>query len=197
MSTPNPFTSGVSDRWRAWRAVVDLDEYVSRWDRQEAEGHDVHGEADAVDRVGGRTVLDGGCGTGRVAIELARRGWEVVGVDGDADLLAHARRRAPALEWHHADLTTAELQRRFDVVVLAGGVLSFVDGASRPHLVPNLVRHLADGGHLISGGPADPAEVLGWSGWCAAAGLTPVHEWATWDGHRYEGGDYLVTVHRR
>jgi SAM-dependent methyltransferase len=192
-----PWTTGVSHRWRAWRAVVDLDEYATRWDRRAAEGHDVHGEADAVERLGGRSVLDGGCGTGRVAIELARRGWDAVGVDADADLLAHARRRAPGLAWHHADLTRVDLGRRFDVVVLAGGVLSFVEDASRPELVPNLARHLIDGGHLLSGGPvADPAEVVAWAGWCESAGLRPVEQWATWDGDPYEGGDYLVTVHR-
>ena len=45
-----------------------------------------------------RRVLDAGCGTGRVAIELARRGIEVVGVDADPDMLERARRRAPQLD---------------------------------------------------------------------------------------------------
>ena len=36
------------------------------------------------------TVLDAWCGTGRVAVELARRGVRVVGVDVDASMLATA-----------------------------------------------------------------------------------------------------------
>jgi len=42
--------------------------------------------------VPGGTVLDAGCGTGRHAIELGRRGYAVCGVDMSADLLAEARR---------------------------------------------------------------------------------------------------------
>ena len=77
-------------------------------------------------------VLDAGCGTGRVAIELARRGIEVVGVDVDPSMLATARDLAPDLEWVEADLTEFDLGRTFDVVVLAGNVPLFTpDGNPR------------------------------------------------------------------
>jgi SAM-dependent methyltransferase len=48
------------------------------------------------DRAGG-PVLELGCGTGRVALHLARRGHEVVGLDIDSDLLAVLARRAAGL----------------------------------------------------------------------------------------------------
>src|SRR5919204_5229355 len=51
-------------------------------------GENVHGEADFVESFHPGSVLDAGCGTGRVAIELARRGIEVVGVDLDPGMLA-------------------------------------------------------------------------------------------------------------
>src|SRR2546430_3503284 len=53
----------------------------------------VHGEANFVVRFAPASVLDGGCGTGRVGRELARRGIEVVGVDIDPQMLATARRK--------------------------------------------------------------------------------------------------------
>jgi 2-polyprenyl-3-methyl-5-hydroxy-6-metoxy-1,4-benzoquinol methylase len=44
---------------------------------------------------GGERVLDMACGTGRHSHELARRGFEVVGVDISPDLLAIAEADAP------------------------------------------------------------------------------------------------------
>ena len=76
------------------------------------------------------SVLDAGCGTGRVAIELAARSIDVVGVDLDDDMLAEARRKAPGLTWIHGDLHDDSLDvlgdRQFDVVVMAGNVMIFV-----------------------------------------------------------------------
>jgi len=41
-------------------------------------------------------ILDVGCGTGRHAIELAKRGYSVVGIDLSESMLAHARKKAEA-----------------------------------------------------------------------------------------------------
>ncbi len=89
-------------------------------------GSAVHGEADLIASLGRGPVLDAGCGTGRVAIELDRRGFDVVGVDLDEDMLAVARRQAPELAWRHGDLATVQLGRRFPIVAIAGNTMIFV-----------------------------------------------------------------------
>lgn len=189
-----------SERWQKWRAAVDLDEYASRWDRLAADGEAVHGEADFVDRFAGHSVLDAGCGMGRIGIELARRGRSVLGVDNDPEMLAYARDRGPDLEWITADLATVDLGRRFDIIVAAGNLLVFVEPGDRPAVVTNLARHLHPGGTLITGSSYDVPFAAGlgladFDRWCDDAGLSRVERYATWEGDPYDGGDYAVSVH--
>ena len=79
------------------RMTWDGDAYQARFDALVAGGVDVHGEATFVLALAPlpASVLDAGCGTGRVAIELARHEIFVVGVDTDASMLAAARRSVP------------------------------------------------------------------------------------------------------
>jgi SAM-dependent methyltransferase len=196
--------SRFSAAWRSFRATTDLDEYDTRWERLAADGHDVHGEADLVLSFDPRSVLDAGCGTGRVAIELARRGVDVVGVDLDPDLVERARRRAPDLEWVVADLADVELGREFDVVVMAGNVLPFAEPGRRAAIVAAMARHLRPGGRLVTGATltADWPTVDDHEGWCVAAGLVAEDVYAGWDraefvDRRWDPAGYVVTVHRR
>ena len=190
----------MSDAWRRFRERTDLDEYDSRWDRLAAAGEHVHGEADFVMGLQPRSVLDAGCGTGRVAIELARRGVEVLGVDADPDMLERARRRAPSQEWVVADLATLDLARTFDVVVLAGNVLPFVEPDDRRSAVERCAVHLRPGGWFVAGASLQP----GWptveelDRWTVDAGLEPAARYAGWDGEPWtSGARYAVTVCRR
>ncbi len=163
-----------------------------------AEGGNVHGEADFVEGLGPGSVLDAGCGTGRVAIELARRGVDVVGVDLDPAMLAGARDKAPDLMWVESDLAKTDVGRFFDVVVLAGNVMIFLTPGTEGAVVAAMARHLRPGGALVAGFQLQPGRLdLGtYDGHCRAAGLDLVERWATWDRRPFVGGDYAVSVHR-
>lgn len=191
--------SDLPDDWRSWRHQEDLEAYDERFRRLAEAGVNPHGEADLVASYAPATVLDGGCGTGRVAIELARRGIAVLGVDADPDMIAAARAKAPELEWLTADLADLDLPHRFDLVVLAGNVVPYVPAEHRARAVAACVAHLAPAGRLVAGFRLRP----GWptaddyDRWCAAAGAELVNRFATWDRDPYDGGDYVVAVHRR
>lgn len=203
---PEPDGPGMSDRWRAWRAGTDLDEYDSRWTQLAASGEAIHGEAELIERFIGATdaglVVDAGCGMGRVAIELDRRGYRVLAIDNDDQMLARGRAKDSAVAWLVADLATVGLPSPADTIALAGNVLIFCEPGSEPTIVANLAANLAPGGTLVAGHslPDGARSVAAYDQWAAAAGLEPVHRFADWDGNPYgAGGDgaYAVFVDRR
>ena len=180
----------------------DGQEYQARFDALADRGVDVHGEATFVRALASgperASVLDAGCGTGRVAIELARHGLITLGVDADSSMIAEARRRAPQLEWLEADLTALALGRQFDVVVLAGNVPLFTPPGTHDALVTACAAHVARDGALVAGFQLGRGYTLGeYDASCVASGLHLDERWSTWDRQPFRtDGDYAVSVHR-
>jgi SAM-dependent methyltransferase len=175
------------------------DDYQRRFDELASSGVDVHGEATFVMRWAPASVLDAGCGTGRVAIELARRGVaDVVGVDVDASMLRTARTNGPDVEWHEHDLTTLNLGRTFDVVVLAGNVPLFTPPGTQRALVAGCTRHVGATGVLISGFQLNrDYGIESYDDDCAAAGLRLSERFSTWAEDPFGPSEaYAVSVHR-
>jgi SAM-dependent methyltransferase len=181
-------------------------EYDERFDRLAAAGHDVHGEASFVAGYQPRNVLDAGCGTGRVAIELARRGIEVVGVDIDSAMLRSAQEKAPELPWVLADLARLDLvdehdeRLRFDAVVCAGNVMIFVNPGSEGDAIARMAEHLRPGGLLISGFQllAGRYSLIDYDRDAEAAGLEAYARFSSWSRDPWTGsGGYVVDVHQR
>lgn len=195
----------VTTRWSG-SDVPRGDDYDARWAAMAARGESVHGEADLVEALltqhGLRhRVLDAGCGTGRVAIELARRGFDVVGLDADDAMLATARAKAPRIAWIGADLAepVALVDGLCGLTVLAGNVMIFLAADTESRVVRNVAATVEPGGLVVAGFQVLPGRVAlaDYDAWCAAAELELVDRWATWQCAPYEGGDYAVSVHRR
>lgn len=197
--------TGVT-RWSG-DGTVSGQAYAARFEALAASGADVHGEADLCESLvpPGSTVLDAGCGTGRVAIRLATRGYPVVGVDVDKSMLDVARSAAPDLRWVQADLCELELGQTFDLVVATGNILPLVAERTEAAVVSHLAAHVKAGGLLVTGFGLDRAHLpdvaalvalADYDTWCTDAGLLLERRLATWDGEPYAGGGYAVSIHR-
>ncbi len=175
------------------------DDYDRRFQANAAAGHEVHGEASFVEALGAGSVLDAGCGTGRLAIELARRGLAVVGTDVDPTMLDTARRKAPDLEWHLADLATLSLGRTFDAAVMAGNVMIFVEPGTEGEVLRHVAGHVRPGGLVVAGFQLMPGglDLTRYDRLAGEAGLELAERYATWDRQPWApGGNYAVSVHR-
>jgi len=101
-----------------------------------------------------RDVLDLGCGTGGHALELASRGYRVVGIDRAAPMVACARRKAAErglrIEFAVGDMRDLKLTRRFDAALLMFAALGYQTAVDDILTTLRGVRsHLRNGGLLI------------------------------------------------
>lgn len=164
----------------------------------------------------GGSVLDAGCGTGRVAIELARRGHHVVGVDLDPAMLDLARNKAPELAWIQGDLASAGILRDtgisidssssgntgerwlFDAAVAAGNVMIFLERGTESAVVANIASHLRPNGVLVAGFQLSDGYLAlhVYDALAERNGLELEARYSTWEGAPFDGGDYAVSVHR-
>lgn len=196
------------NRWRDLAGDSSGEGYAQRFADLAESGADVHGEARLIAGLltPGSRVLDAGCGAGRVAIELSRRGHSCVGVDVDDSMLAVARRQNSEVDWVTADLASLELSEQFDLVVAAGNVVPLLAAGTEAATVRRLAAHLAPHGVLVAGFgldavhlplPSAPFGLSEYDGWCIDAGLVLQRRLADWDGAAYRpGGGYAVSLHR-
>jgi SAM-dependent methyltransferase len=97
----------------------------------------------------GGTILELGCGTGRVALHLARRGYEVVGLDTDPDLLAvlGARGEDLALSALEADARDFELEDSAALILAPTHLLQLLaDAEERAECLSCVADALRPGG---------------------------------------------------
>lgn len=141
------------------------------------------------------TVLDAGCGTGRITALLRKRvpRGRVIGVDASADMVARAREHVPPdVKVIQADLTTLRLDEQVDAVFSTATFHWILD---HDLLFARLFDVLRPGGRLVAqcGGEGNIAGLL------AAAGVVASNpEYASafegWERpHRFAGPDETTT----
>ena len=173
-------------------------DYVRRFEELAASGANVHGEVDLLITLisPGARVLDAGCGTGRVAIELAHRGYDVVGVDLDPSMLEQARLAAPEMEWVEADLTSFAVASPVDLAVLAGNVMIFIAEGTEQLVLDRVASVVRPGGLVVAGFSLGRLPLERYDECATSAGLELVDRFGTWDREPFAGGDYAVSIHR-
>jgi SAM-dependent methyltransferase len=97
-------------------------------------------------------VLELGCGSGRVAIPIARAGVPIVGLDSSPAMLARARERSTNLanvRWVEADMRAFDLPERFGLVIIPYRAFQHMITVDDQRTCLGCIRwHLRDDGRL-------------------------------------------------
>ena len=172
--------------------------YIERFRTMARDGADLGGEARLIDAMvaRGARILDAGCGAGRIGGLLAAAGHEVTGVDLDPELIAAAEQDYPGPTWRVGDLAELELPERFDVIVCAGNVMTFVAPDTRGEILRRLRAHLGERGRVVIGFGADRGYPFDdFLADATAAGLAPDVLLSTWDLRPFgPGSEFLVAL---
>jgi SAM-dependent methyltransferase len=108
----------------------------------------------------GGPLLDLGAGTGRVAMDLAGHGNDVVALDSDAELLEELAERAASVTTVHADARSFALDTRFPLIVAPMQLVQILGGhEGRLAMLQNVYAHLSPGG-LFAAALSDPGDAV-------------------------------------
>jgi cyclopropane fatty-acyl-phospholipid synthase-like methyltransferase len=101
----------------------------------------------------GARVLDAPCGHGRHSVELAARGYRVVGVDLSAEMLAVARREAAergvTVDWRQADMRELPRDGSFDAAFCFGNSFGYLGPAGNREYLQAVAASLRTGGRFV------------------------------------------------
>jgi SAM-dependent methyltransferase len=97
----------------------------------------------------GRSLLDFGCGVGRLAPLMRDLGFDYLGVDLSPVAIDQARTAHPSAAFEVADIVSFRTERRFDVIVVWSVLLHLVRDDDWTAALHNLANALADQGRIV------------------------------------------------
>jgi SAM-dependent methyltransferase len=108
---------------------------------------------DTMNLAAGAQVLDLGCGYGRHAMELAARGFHVVGLDLSTPLLVRggeeASRRGLTINFVRGDMRELDFENQFDGAYCLFSTFGYFDDETNKKTLQNVARALKPNGKLL------------------------------------------------
>lgn len=95
------------------------------------------------------SVLDLGCGYGRIAGPFLENGWSYTGIDVSPDALKQAREQHPDGKFSQHDLLAWQPERRYDMVLALYVLVHFVDDKSWAEFASKAFDAVATDGLMV------------------------------------------------
>lgn len=90
-----------------------------------------------------KSVLDIGCGTGKIDKLLKDKGYEISGIDNNKEMIEHAQRNYPEITFKQMEAQSFRLNRKFDAIIALDSVLTFLTKKNDfEKAIKNMVDHI-------------------------------------------------------
>jgi len=97
-----------------------------------------------------KSVLDIGCGTGKIDKLLNDKKYEILGIDNSKEMIEHAQRNYPDITFKQMDAETFKLDEKFDAIIALDSVLTFLTKEDAFETsIKNIVNHMKKGSILF------------------------------------------------
>ena len=96
----------------------------------------------------GGFAVDLGCGNGALSKKLCDRGYDVLGIDASADMIAAAKKMNPDINFMVADAADFTLDKKADVI-FSNAVLHWIDADKQENVISNISEQLKTGGQFV------------------------------------------------
>lgn len=94
----------------------------------------------------GERILDLGCGTGDLTLQIQAAGADVLGVDGSAEMIAQAKQKYPKVDFAVADGRTLDFTNEFDAI-FSNAVLHWIPEYKT--VIEQMYQALKVGGRIV------------------------------------------------
>jgi len=137
--------SQIYDQWQEANDVSKWADYVERILARHSKMRKGDGDGDSF------LLLDLGCGTGSFAIEMGKRGYDVLGLDQSGDMLAVAKAKdaPPNVQFIQQDITKMELFGTVDIVVCFLDTVNHILQESKLNRLFKLCKNYLNPGGLL------------------------------------------------
>ncbi len=139
----------MADWWRDLFGSPGWQSVQLAWSQVEDEVEQADRVVNALGLEPGMRVLDVPCGTGRIGIQLAARGYDVVGVDTTERFLEEARVRGPNVRFVRADMRALPFASEFDAALCFWGSFGYFDEGGNLAQAEAVARSLRPGGRYL------------------------------------------------
>jgi SAM-dependent methyltransferase len=136
-----------------YEEIFDIDYIQTYSEQHKRTSEDVDGMIELLSPTKEMKILDLCCGYGRHAIELARRGYKLIGYDLSSDLIEYARKKAVEenlkIDFIEGDVRDLDYVEKFDIVLNLFTSFGYFDDEENKEILNSIAKALVPGGRLL------------------------------------------------